>query len=634
MCGIAGILSTEVGADLQSPLLTMQRALRHRGPDDAGLWQAASGMAGFAHTRLSILDLSAAGHQPMSSADGRFTITFNGEIYNFLELRASLERDGITFHTRTDTEVILRLYEKHGSGCVTHLRGMFAFAIWDEVEGSCFLARDRFGIKPLYVAEAEGRLVFASELQALLQSGMVERQTDSAALVRYFTTGSVPEPLTLVQGARMLEAGTSLVWKDGSSRQERWWRVTFPGPRPMSRAKAAAITRAALLDSVEHHFVSDVPVGLFLSGGIDSTALLALAHATGRRNLRTFSIGLEDPAHDESRLARRTAEHFGTEHTELKLTADKAREIFARFLDVVDQPTIDGFNTYTVAGLARDHGMKVVLSGLGGDELFGGYKSFQQVPRLVRLARCLGGLRGITARILERVTTAPRFRRLSGALREGGRLEQVYEAFRGIFSTEEAVTLARHFLEAEGGERRAEGNAGCRMQNGGSGTLSSTSAASQHLNGSTFSDGLGLSDAISALELTLYMRNQLLRDSDVMSMAHGLELRVPLVDSALFDAVSLIPASIRLHRDKLLLLDAVPEIPAWIRDSPKRGFLFPYEQWLATPEWQALFAARLRDLPVPATNWYQRWAVFVFKQWTARPLTSDLSSQSSEAGVG
>ena len=596
MCGIAGILSqSSLSADNDEALHLMQQALRHRGPDDQGIWRSPSGKTAFVHTRLSILDLSAAGHQPMSTTDGRLTLTFNGEIYNFLELRTTLEQEGVTFGTRTDTEVILQLYEKYGEDCLLHLRGMFAFALWDEQEQSCFLARDRFGIKPLYYAQANGRLTFASEARALAAGGLPNRETDPAALALYFQTGSVPEPLAMNRVVRMLEAGHSLRWKNGAVQHRRWWQIAFPAGEEMTVARAAAVTRKALLDTVDHHFISDVPVGIFLSGGVDSTALLALAHATGRRNIQTFSIGVDDPGRDESSLAQRTAKHFGTCHHELKLSADKARELFTRFLDVVDQPTIDGFNTFTVAGLARDNGMKVVLSGLGGDELFAGYPSFEKIPLLHQFSKMLGPFRGLAGIGLAKLRNKPQMVRLGSALADGGSLEQLYDAFRGVFSSADARRLSQHFTGelpkfAMSGQERIE------IQS--------------------------VANKISALELRRYMLNQLLRDSDVMSMAHGLELRVPLVDSALFDAIATIPAALRLRQGKQLLLDAVPEIPDWIRQRPKSGFLFPYEKWLATPEWQGLFADALKNLPVSLTSWYQRWAVFVFSRWLAREETA------------
>jgi asparagine synthase (glutamine-hydrolysing) len=594
MCGIAGILTTQpASADLEQALLLMQKGLRHRGPDDSGIWTQREAIAAFSHNRLSILDLSSAGHQPMSTPDRSLTITFNGEIFNFLELRATLERDGVIFQSRTDTEVILRLYERHGRDCVSHLRGMYAFAIWDEREQCCFIARDPFGIKPLYFTQHAGTFLFASELRALLGSGLVPKRIDSTALMRYFQTGSMPEPHTAVEAIKMLEAGTTLTWKDGQMQQHRWWNFHFAADGSgITREEAIRTTRAALADSIEHHFVSDVPVGVFLSGGIDSTALLALAHASGRRNIETFSIGVDEPGRDESHPARLTAEHFGTRHTELRLDAQRARELFHEFLHGVDQPTIDGFNTFTVASLAREKGIKVVLSGLGGDEMFAGYPSFDKLPSLNRISKSLGPFRGIAGWALEKLTGHPPFVRLGAALRDGGTLPQLYDAFRGIFPSNHARILAQHLTGEE--LPRAIGPA--------NGDVPMTPSPR---------------DAVSIMEMSRYMRNQLLRDSDVMSMAHGLELRVPLLDVPLFHAVSSIPAEHRLQQGKRLLLDAVPEIPEWIRNRPKGGFLFPYEKWLASPDWLSLFEQELSDIPVPLTNWYQRWSIFVFKRWRA-----------------
>jgi asparagine synthase (glutamine-hydrolysing) len=652
MCGIAGILTTELNFAAAVPLTHMQEALKHRGPDDAGQWSQPQGLAHYAHTRLAVLDLSSAGHQPMSTPDGRFCITFNGEIYNFAELRGGLERDGVTFHTRCDTEVILRIYEKHGADGVKLLRGMFAFALWDERERACVLARDRFGIKPLYYTQQGERLIFASELRAILASGLVQKETDGCALTRYLETGSVPEPLTMADGVKMLEAGCVLQWRDGKTQSRRWWNIAFPDTgRLTTRTEAAKLTRKALQDSVEHHFVSDVPVGIFLSGGVDSTALLALAHATGRRNIRTFSVGVDDATRDESALARRTAGHFGAQHTELRLTADTARELFAKFLNVVDQPTIDGFNTFCVAGLAREHGMKVVLSGLGGDELFGGYPSFAKLPLLWKLSRGLGPLRGMAGTFLQWMKPRSPLVRLASALRDGGSLEQVYDAFRGIFSSADARQLAAWWMKgAVESKRPSEQDQQSESERDSVSALERrrymrtqllrdsdvmfrgvfSSAKARRLAASLMKAVLerkqppkheqqkeGGRDRVSALEMRRYMRNQLLRDSDVMSMAHGLELRVPLVDSVLFDAVSQISPELRLRPGKQLLIDAVPEIPEWILGRPKSGFLFPYEDWLSTPEWQSMFADALRDVPVPVETWYQRWAVFMFRHWQA-----------------
>ena len=594
MCGIAGILSSQTAeADrLEAPLIRMQEALRRRGPDDTGLWVSACGRARFAHTRLAILDLSPAGHQPMLSADGALSIVFNGEIYNFRELRAALEHDGVKFETRSDTEVLLRLYEREGSAMVERLRGMFAFAIWDGRKGRGFLARDPLGIKPLYYVQREGRLAFASEVGALQKAGLAGRELDGGALRRYFESGSVGEPRTLLKNVRCLPAGHTLMWEDGGVKIRAFWRLRFDSSDIRADA-AVRLTREALLDSVRHHFISDVPVGVFLSGGIDSTAVLALSIATGQRDLQTFSIGVDDPGLDESSAAARTAAHFGTRHHELRLDAAAMSVSFPQFLACMDQPSIDGFNTFTVSGFARAQGMKVVLSGLGGDELFGGYPSFQRVPRLARLARLLHQVPGMSlcGGLMERCLPRPHWRRAAGLLRRQPSMTGAWRAFRGVFTSHEARALALRYT----------------------GDLSEVEPESDDMDFSAADER----DQVSALELSLYMRNQLLKDSDVMSMAHGLELRVPLVDRQLFETVARIPADMRLQAGKRLLVDAVPEIPAWIAGAPKRGFLFPYEKWLSS-EWGGAFQEVGTRLPVARPSWYQLWSVFMLERWLER----------------
>ena len=541
-----------------------------------------------AHARLAILDLSPAGHQPMSTPDGRFTIVFNGEIYNYRELREPLQKDGVVFRSNSDTEVVLRAYGAYGAECVAKLRGMFSFAVWDERERTCLLARDPFGIKPLYFHEANGQLVFASEVRALLASGLVRRELDPQGLHGYFRTGSVPEPRTLLRGVRCLEAGHLAIWQAGRLQARRYWKLRFQ-PEAVAAPEAARTVRQALLDSVAHHFISDVPVGVFLSGGIDSTALVGLARTVGRADLHTYSIAFPGTPGDEGGLAQRTAAHFGTTHHEWRLDAAAGRQLFSQYLQVMDQPSIDGLNTFTVSKFARDQGMKVVLSGLGGDELFGGYKSFREVPRLARLNRRLrltGPVRAGVRAVLRRARR-PQLRRLGEMLGQPARLDTAYAALRGTFTAAEATVLTRHYTGEE-------------VVNDFSSEELPTDPTPE--------------DTVSRLELTRYMRNQLLRDSDVMSMAHGLELRVPFLDLPLMDTLTRIPSSTRLQPGKRFLLQAVPEVPDWIANQPKRGFLFPFDQWLGT-EWREVFGALDRTCPVPTQTWYRKWAIFVLERW-------------------
>ncbi|MEO8681467.1 MAG: asparagine synthase (glutamine-hydrolyzing) [Vicinamibacterales bacterium] len=610
MCGIAGVLTTDAGRlDLRPELDAMQRALRHRGPDDAGQWQSPGGLAGFAHTRLSIIDLGPGARQPMRSPDHRFAVVFNGEIYNFRELRRTLEQQGAAFRSGSDTEVILRAYEAYGEACVERFRGMFAFALWDEQEQTCLLARDRFGIKPLYYHADGGPLVFASEVRALLASPLVPRDLDARAVYQYFRTGSVPEPRTLLRKVRCLEAGHVGLWRLGRLQTKKYWSLQF-APAPVPVAEAVASTRAALLDSVEHHFVSDVPVGIFLSGGIDSTALLALARATGRTNVHTFSMSLPGSANDEGLTARRTAAHFGSRHEEYPVDAASGKSLFASFLRAADQPSIDGLNTFAVAGFARERGLKVALSGIGADEIFGGYRSFQDVPRLARWDGWLSGsgpARRHLGRLLERAAIGPRWRRIGDMLGQQPGLTTAYDTFRGIFTRAEARALAARYA----------GNADEDADDG-------------HDDGPP---DLAPEDTVSRLELTRYVRNQLLRESDVMSMAWGLEVRTPFLDRGLIDAVSVMPAAVRLRPGKQLLLDAVPEIPAWVVQQPKRCFQFPFDQWL-DGEWRDVFAQVERGCPVPTDTWYRKWSVFMLERWVERVATVSAVRDAAPAAAG
>jgi len=528
----------------------------------------------------------------MSTADGRLTVVFNGEIYNFRELREPLAARGVIFQSNSDTEVILRAYEAYGAQCVTMLRGMFAFVLWDELERTCLLARDPFGIKPLYLAESDGRLMFASEVRALLASGLVARELDPQGVHGYFRTGSVPEPHTLLKSIRSLPAGHTATWRAGRLATQRYWTLKFL-PQPITSETAVVNHRPALLNSVEHHFISDVPVGVFLSGGIDSTALVGLSRVVGRSDLHTYSITFPDAPNDEGALARRTAAHFGTRHHEWALDATTGMSLFRDFLTAMDQPSIDGLNTFTVSKFARDQGMKVVLSGLGGDELFGGYKSFREVPRLAawhRWAAWAGPVRRGAAALLQQAGRPP-LRRLGEMLNQPPGLATAYATLRGVFTEEEAIALTRHYTGRDVA-------AGAELEDA---PVDPTPR-----------------DTVSRLELTGYMRNQLLRDSDVMSMAHGLELRVPFLDLPLADTLFRLPAATRLQPGKRLLVQAVPELPPWILSQPQRGFTFPFQYWLGA-EWRELFASVARTCPVPLDTWYRQWAVFTLEHWLKRP---------------
>jgi asparagine synthase (glutamine-hydrolysing) len=606
MCGIAGLLGRSPGtfADRVGP------ALAHRGPDDAGTWQ--DERACLVHRRLAILDLSPAGHQPMPSACGRWLLVFNGEIYNHQELRRELLQEGIRFQGTGDTEVLLAWLMARGPAGLQRLRGMAAFCLYDRQERTALLARDPHGIKPLYLWQGpRGELAFASELRALLASGLPSLRLDVQALGGFLATGSVAEPSTLVQGIQRLPAGHWARWSQGRLQVEPWRPIpeslvsAGASPEPVGQRQAVEFTRAALEDSVAAHMVSDVPVGLFLSGGLDSAALLALAP----RGLRTFTIGFPEAGaagFDESEPAARIAASFGAEHTVLPLAAEQARAWLPAFLASQDQPSNDGFNTFCVSRLAAERGLKVALTGLGGDELFGGYPSFRTVPRLRRWRGRIGPL-GPSAALLVRNSPAgrrPKLQRLAALLEAPPSLARAYRCQRGFFSPREVSGLLRRWAlsddpwQPDGEERREPPR------------------------------DLGDREAVAWLEGTRYLRNQLLPDSDVMAMAAGLELRLPLVDATLESRLGLLSADLRLQAGKELLRLAVPELPDWFTDRPKQGFRFPFQLWLDDP--RAGLLGQLPPVPVGLDlgPWYRRWNLMVLQHWLRQWLGIDLADSS------
>lgn len=395
MCGIAGLVySQNTDAPDLAPLLkAMANAMRHRGPDDEGFYVAPSNRVGFANRRLAIRDLSPAGHMPMSNAAGTITITYNGEVYNADELRAELEQHGHRFRSTSDTEVILLGYEQWGSGIVARLRGMFAFAICDHraAQGGSpkvLIARDHLGIKPIYYWNAGGMFAFASELKTLFAARVVPREIDPSGLVGYLLTGSVPNPLTLYQNVRALEPSTFLVIEPSGEitvQPTTYWTLPI-GTLPVASVDAAAEQCHALMaEAVRIRLVSDVPLGAFLSGGLDSSSVVALMRQATNGAIRTCSMVFEEAEFSEAPYARAVAEAVSAEHFERVITFQDVKREFENILTALDQPSVDGVNTYFVSQTARQAGLTVALSGLGGDELFGGYpNTFGSVPRIQR----------------------------------------------------------------------------------------------------------------------------------------------------------------------------------------------------------------------------------------------------------
>lgn len=571
MCGIAGFYNyKEQAPPLQEKeLLRMRDVMVKRGPDGAGLWIDPDGITGLAHRRLSIIDLSAAGAQPMATEDGRLRIVFNGEIYNYRELRAGLEKKGYRFQSNSDTEVLLHLYYDKGQEMVRQLRGMFAFALWDGAKKGLFLARDPFGIKPLYYSDDGFTLRFASQVKALLAGG-VNHNPDPAGHVGFFLWGSVPEPYTLYKGIRALPAGAAF-WANKKGRQKLSYcnlseelAGTGENNLHVSAAGARERLRSALADSVKYHLVADVDVGVFLSSGIDSGALTALASKAGKGSLRTITLGFAEyrgTENDESLLAELVAQRYGTAHQTYWISAADFQSDVDHFFAAMDQPTINGLNTYFVSKVAAGSGLKVALSGVGGDELFGGYSGFRQIPRMVKTfapARFLPGLgktfRLVSAPWLKRFTS-PKY---AGLLEYGSSYGGAYLLRRGLFMPWELPNILDGDMVREGWR---ELQPLVRLE------ATIHGIKEKHLK-------------VSALEFTMYMRNQLLRDTDWAGMAHSLEIRVPLVDLELFRSITPLLV-LREPPTKLdMALSPYPPLPDEVINRRKTGFSVPMSFWL------------------------------------------------------
>ncbi len=504
MCGIAGFVGANEAPDARRVAVErMCAAMVHRGPDDAGF--ASVGPATLGMRRLAIFD-PANGHQPMSTPDGRFTLIFNGAIYNVRALREELSAGGYAFHTECDTEVLLAAYARWGDRCLPRLRGMFAFAVWDAREQSLFLARDAFGIKPLYFRhEASGALLFASELNALLAARTFAAEIDPTAASDYLAWFAVPAPRTIYRGISSLRAGECATLQNGQLSVRRHWGFDSI-PREVaacrSREEFVGELRGRLEDTIRAHVLADVPVGAFLSGGLDSAVVVALMTRIGGAQLKTFSIGFDENSYSEAAAAAETASHLGTQHHATILTGVQVARDLSGIVAHLDHPTGDGINTYYVSQAARAGGVTVALSGLGGDELFGGYPSFRDLPRL---ARWLPAWRAMPAWLRRSLTTRlqsgdTRQRKLADFLHHARNLSELGALQRRVFDE----SARRSLLTAD-----IQPNA-----NPTSPHHPELSALLGEL------AGAGSFETISAWELRGYMADVLLRDSDMMSMRH------------------------------------------------------------------------------------------------------------------
>jgi asparagine synthase (glutamine-hydrolysing) len=649
MCGIVGIVASNGSVPL-GVLERATRSLAHRGPDDSGTvilreTEPEPVEIGFGNRRLAILDLSAAGHQPMRDPEtGNWTV-YNGEIYNFREVRERLVAGGATFSSHCDTEVVLKAYSRWGEGCLGHLRGMFAIAIWDAARRRLFLARDPMGIKPLYYAQAGERFLFASEVRTLLETGLLPRTLDPAGLLNFLSFGSVCDPNTLVEGVSALRAGHFMFWERGTAREQMYWdlidrrgdgRAGFSVPNQrggdpsVGEARDGALTseavedrlRDCIRDSVRMQMVSDVPVGVFLSGGIDSSSLVALL--SREFSISTFSIVFREAEFSEAEFSREVARRFRSDHHEILLSQQDALEAIPNAISAMDQPTIDGINTYIVSEHARAAGIKVALSGLGGDELFAGYSSFRTVPRMEQF---LGWWQAVPRAVRQPMAGA--FGRVCAASDQNRKLLELAEgngtAPHPYFLSRMLFTEAQRSLLMKPDKATQEKTA-TQLQ--------------QSLERCAELDAV---NRVSYLETRHYMLNTLLRDSDAMSMAKGLEVRVPLIDHWLAERVLRIPGDRKLHErtPKPLLVEALDgALPDGIVHRQKRGFTLPFERWLredlrreVLDSLEAIGDGKLggwvrqagakriwEDFEAGKTSWSRPWSLHVLQRWCERNL--------------
>jgi asparagine synthase (glutamine-hydrolysing) len=642
ICGVVGIESREAGEPI---VRRMMAAMIHRGPDEEGILLASPVAVGM--RRLSIVDLPG-GSQPVWNETETIAVVYNGEIYNFRELRAELEALGHRFRTRSDTEVVVHAYESWRERCVEHLHGMFAFAVVELPQGRSgratrvFLARDQMGIKPLYYALVDGKFLFASEVRALVASGCVPARISSAAIPAYLLFGSVCEPVTLIEGVQSLPPAHSMAVPVAAPviapEPVRYWDAPSVMPRqaPESVAAPAQHVRKLLEAAVASHLVADVPVGVFLSSGLDSTAIAALA-SRARAGIHTFTVAFADAEFSEAEIARRTSSRLGTAHSELTLSHD---EMIARLDEAIaafDQPSMDGINTYFVSWAARQAGLKVALSGLGSDEIFGGYSPFRSTSKVARAAAAARmlprPLRALLASQLARTSTfgssLDSSRKASAAFLDPDSLPHPYFFTRLLFTPEAVAPALRENPSSW------RGSLWWRW-------LSTCAHRTKSMDAFT---------GVSWLELRSYMLNTLLRDTDAMSMRHSLEVRVPFLDAPLVEYVLSLPegAKNRSASPKALLIEAVGDLlPQEILNQRKRTFTFPWENWLRGPlgkrvaaglaEWSPAIEPQLggdfaqtvwKDFLAGRTTWSRPWSLYVLNEWVKRNVTAGSTSSVS-----
>ncbi len=569
MCGINGIYGLSDPDKAKQKIASMNKAMEHRGPDDDGVFVKEKIALG--HRRLSIIDLSQAGHQPMKSPDERYQIVYNGELYNYKELKFELQRviagthqQAYFFQTNTDTEVIIAAYARWGSDCLKYFNGMYAFAIWDEQQQELFIARDRLGIKPLYYCFTNGIFAFASEIRSLLQSELVPKKIDQNSLIDYLRFQTVHAPHTIIKGIKMLMPGHFIRIKNDKITIHEYWNIVKDVNNEVAEKSYETVckdVKTLLTKAVERRLIADVPFGAFLSGGIDSSAIVGLMSAVSTEKIKTFCVTFDEGEFSEANYAQLVAKKFNTDHHEIKLDPSGFLSQLPDALKAMDHPSGDGPNTYVVSKATREAGITMALSGLGGDELFAGYDVFKralQIKNRMALNSLPLFLRRTGSHLLTKLKPGIASEKIAALLEKKEiSLASFYPLSRQVHMDKQIKAFLKNKVLPE---NRVE-------------------AQLSNLDLSGLSSDIS---KISCSEITTYMQNVLLRDTDQMSMAHALEVRVPFIDYTLVEYVLGVPDKFKFPSSpKKLLVDALGNLlPSEIVDRPKMGFTFPWKQWM------------------------------------------------------
>lgn len=569
MCGINGILGLKDSVLAKQKVQAMNITMKHRGPDDEGVFANEEIVLG--HRRLSIIDLSAAGHQPMSSFDGRFQIVYNGELYNFKELKFELTRvvsgsnqQAYFFKTNTDTEVIIAAYARWGEDCVNHFNGMYAFAIWDNVKKELFIARDRLGVKPLYYIYTNNTFAFSSEIRSLLASELIPKQLDENSLVDYLRYQTVHAPNTIVKGVKMLMPGHYLKSVNGKITIHSYWNLKkniSHSSDGKSYEEVCKDVNQLLTKAVERRLIADVPFGAFLSGGIDSSAIVGLMTKVSTEKVKTFSVTFDESEFSESKYAQLIAKKYNTDHHEIKLKPSDFLKELPNALKAMDHPSGDGPNTYIVSKATKEAGITMALSGLGGDELFAGYDVFKRSLELNKKAWLNAipkFLRGTGGSILTKVKPGVASEKIAEFLKQDSiNFKSFYPLSRQVLMDNDILTILNKIELAP-------------------------NKVSEIISDSLISDSKFQISQTSIAEISTYMQNVLLGDADQMSMAHALEVRVPFIDYTLVEYVLGVPDKYKsTSSPKKLLVDSLGDLlPSEIVNRPKMGFTFPWKEWI------------------------------------------------------